>query len=106
MVIKDWRIKELTGYVPITSFYRDFSIADNFGLSAIKDTYQRAFSEWKSDYKYLTELVLALNWKIWEHNETNPSFAKLYNRLYEEARDWALSHLKGEELKYYIRTTD
>ena len=36
MKIKDWNIKELTGYEPITSFYRDFSIADNFGIKAIK----------------------------------------------------------------------
>ena len=50
-----------------TTFFEDFTIADKFGKKAVLDTYQRAFKEWKSDYKYLTELVIALNWKIWEH---------------------------------------
>lgn len=27
-----------TGYRPFTTFYEDFSIADNFGLDAIGDT--------------------------------------------------------------------
>ena len=39
MVIKleDWRIEEITGYKPITTFYMDFSIADKFGTNAIKE---------------------------------------------------------------------
>jgi hypothetical protein len=50
-----------------TTFFEDFTIADKFGKDAVLDTYKRAFKERKSDYKYLTELVIALNWKIWEH---------------------------------------
>lgn len=69
MKIKDWNIEALTGYKPITTFYTDFSIAEPFGESAIKDTYERAFKIWKSDYKYLTELVMVLNWKCWEHED-------------------------------------
>ena len=38
---------EEIGYKPITTFWDDFSIADRFGISAIKDTYKRAFEEWK-----------------------------------------------------------
>ena len=44
-----------------TTFYMDFTIADHFGIEAIKDTFNRAFEEWKTDYKYLTFLVLNLN---------------------------------------------
>ena len=40
--IKTWNIEEMTGYTPKTTFYEDFSIADAFGISAIKDTYRRA----------------------------------------------------------------
>ena len=65
MKIENWRIEELTGYKPITSFYTDFSIADRFGTTAIQDTYNRAFKEWQHDYRYITELALVLNWKIW-----------------------------------------
>ncbi len=52
-----------------TTFWQDFTIADKFGKDAVLDTYRRAFEEWKGDYRYLTELVMVLNHKIWEHYE-------------------------------------
>lgn len=106
MIIKDWRIEELHGYKPISSFYRDFSIADNFGINAIKDTYNRAFKEWNDDYKMLTELVMVLNWKIFEHYEHNDEYAVLYNELWVKCDKYATSHLKGLELDYFFKTTD
>ena len=51
----------LNAYEPKTTFWMDFSIADRFGANAIKDTYNRAFKEWKTNYIYLTELVIVLN---------------------------------------------
>ena len=33
------------GYELQTTFWNDFSIADRFGLSAIQDTFNRAFEE-------------------------------------------------------------
>ena len=96
----------VNGYETITTFWRDFSIADAFGLSAIQDTYNRAFNEWKNNYQYLTELVMILNWKIWSHYEKNERYAKLYNKLWEETDAYACEHLKGEELSYFYRTTD
>ena len=77
-----------------------------FGLNAIQDTYNRAFNEWKNDYKYLTELVMILNWKIWSHYEKHREYADLYNKLYEETNTYAYEHLKGEELSYFYRVTD
>ena len=106
MKIKVWNIEEITGYKPQTTFYEDFSIADMFGKSAINDTFKRAFREWKNDYIYLTELVMVLNWKIGEHYRHNEEYAKLYNSLWEEADMYATENLKGEELKYFLRTTD
>ena len=105
MIIKTWNIEAMTGYKPITTFYEDFSIADKFGINAIKDTYKRAFNDWKSDYKYLTELVMVLNWKSWEH-ENNVQFCRLYSELFYELQDYAYNNLKGEELNYFIITTD
>ena len=58
IVLENWTIYELTGYKPITTFYTDFSIADKFGVTAIKDTYNLAFEGWKSNVKYITELVM------------------------------------------------
>ena len=106
MKIKTWNIEAQTGYKPFTTFYEDFSIADAFGVSAIKDTYKRAFKSWKSDYKYITELILALNWKINEHYGRNNEYAEVYDALWREADEWAMENLKDEALQYYLRTTD
>lgn len=105
MKIKTWNIEAVTGYKPFTTFYEDLSIADAFGEASIKDTYKRVFEAWRRDYKYITEFVLALNWKAFEH-EQNDAYCKLYSDLYYEARGWALDNLKGQELQYFIETTD
>ena len=94
------------GYKQITTFFQDFSIADNFGIEAIKDTYRRGFEYSKTDYKVLTEFVMVLNWKIWEWYEKSHTVAKVYNDLWEKAKAYAQDTLKGDELTYYYRTTD
>lgn len=100
------------GYECKTSFGNDFDIADSFGLDAIKDTYNRCFREWKNNCEYITELCMILNWKCWmwcghlEGHPTNEEFAKLYDNLYYKLRDWCLDHLKGDDLQYFLRTTD
>lgn len=106
MPIKDWNIEKLTGYHPKTTFYTDFSIAEPFGISAIADTYERAFKEWKNNPVYLTELAMVMNWKIWEHYETNESFAKFYNDLWTRTDAYCADNLTGKDLEYYLRTTD
>ena len=80
------------GYELQTTFWNDFSIADRFGLSAIQDTFNRAFKEWKENYKYLTDLVLVLNHKIWQYYETRPEIATLYNTLWAQASQYAMEH--------------
>lgn len=99
MISDDYKFK--------TTFWNDFTIADSFGTSAVSDTYKRAFNEWKSNYEYLTELVLVLNWKIWEHwDKKNNQLAQLYSELWEEAQEYGYDNLKGDELKYFIQTLD
>ena len=95
-----------TGYEIQTTFGNDFDIAEAFGADAIRDTFDRAFNEWKSDHVYLTELVLILNWKIWQHYEKNDDYAKLYQELWQKADAYAVENLTGEELSYFYRTTD
>lgn len=89
-----------------TTFWTDFTIADAFGKSAVKDTFNRAFEEWKSDYRYLTDLVMVLNHKIWEHYEKGSPLAEVYNGLWEKADSYAMDHLKDEEMAYFLRVTD
>ena len=98
---------EMTGYKPFTTFWQDFTIAEPFGDKAIKETYERAFKEWKSDYKYLTELVMILNWKMWHfYYKGEQELSMLYQTLYEKSSEWAMNNLKGKELGYYLETTD
>ena len=89
-----WNIEEMCGYKPQTTFWEDFSIADAFGVDAIKDTYKRAFNEWKGNHIYLTELVMVLNHKIWQWYERNEAIARVYNSLLEETDLYACENLK------------
>lgn len=96
----------MNGYETMTTFWEDFSIADMFGEEAIRDTYNRAFKHWKHDYKYLTELVMVLNWKIWQHYEDNEPISIVYNELWERADLYACENLEGEEARYFFDVTD
>ena len=106
MTIKTWNIEEMTGYKPKTTFYEDFSIADCFGVGAVVDTYRVAMLAWKEDVEYLTELAMALNWKIWEHYGTNDALARAYDALWRKTDEYAVKNLTGDDLAYYYRTTD
>lgn len=94
------------GYKPFTTFWEDFSIADAFGAEAVQDTFDRAFSEWKSQYKYLTEMTIVLNHKIGLWYGKNDELFKLYDKLWKQADQYACNTLQGEELSYYYRVTD
>lgn len=107
---------DLYGYEPKTTFWQDFSIAEHFGNSAIKDTFERAFRGWKDNYEYLTELVLVLNHKLWqwygianeqaEREQCALIRSKLYNELWIKADNYACNNLQGKELSYFYNVTD
>ena len=78
------RMCEMTGYLPKTTFWVDFSIADMFGQNSIRETFQRVFDEWKSNYVYLTELTMVLNWKCWFWYGMKETYAEAYCELYTE----------------------
>lgn len=94
------------GYTMTTTFFEDFQIANAFGVKAVKDTYKRAFNDWKDNYVYLTELVIALNLMIWDTYGKNNALADVYNELWIEADEYACNNLKGDELSFFYRTTD
>ena len=96
----------MIGYEPKTTFWTDFSVADKFGVEAIVDTFNRAFDEWHTNHVYLTELVMVLNHKIWQWYEKNDTIARVYNKLWRKADEWAQENLHGEELNYFYDVTD
>lgn len=104
--IRDWNIEAVCGYKPLTTFWMDFSIADVFGEKAIKDTYKRTFEEWNHDVKFVTELCMVLNWKIHQWYGKNDAYATLYDKLWRKVDTWCMRHLKGNDLSYFLDTTD
>lgn len=90
-----------------SSFADDFSIADKGGESAIRDTFERSFNDFKADYIMLTELCIILNWKLWEyHEKNNEDMVILYDELWGKANDYAIENLKGKELDHFYSLTD
>lgn len=106
MTFAEYQLQE-HNYKCITRFWEDFAIADRFGLEAVKDTFNRAFNEWKGNYKYLTELVIVLNHRCWMHyNSGRVELSRLYADLYHQAAAYAEDNLKDEEYQYYFSITD
>ena len=101
-----------------TTFWLDFSIADRFGEEAVRDTYERAFNEWKSDIRYMTALCIVLNHKIWQLYEVNEKLARVYDELWKKCDGYILDcenagtlkekyvNFNKEEVAYFIRATD
>lgn len=103
----DWDIQNMTGYTPETTYYTDFSIADHFGLNAIKDTLKRAKEQCETfGYVWKTELSMVLNWKIFEHYGKNEEYAEFYDEAWREYAGYLQDTLQGDELSYYYKTTD
>ena len=72
----------------------------------LENGYELQTTFWNDFSKYLTELVLVLNHKIWQHYETRPEIATLYNTLWAQASQYAMEYLKDDELSYYYDVTD
>jgi hypothetical protein len=100
----------MTGYKPQTTFWTDFAIAEADAVKGVLETYERIMKEWSDNYIYLTELVMVLNWNIWYWHHGESCYAKdlteAYNELWEKTSEYALDHLKGKELEYYLRTVN
>lgn len=92
---------------PESTFYADFSVADVYGEKAIKDTYKRCFDGWKDNVRYFTELVAALNHKLWFwHEAAVEEYSLLYDKLWKEADAYGCDHFKGEDFKHFYYVLD
>lgn len=98
-------IRDLNGYETITTFWADLTIAEAYGLDAVRDTYNRVKTAWAGNYKYWTEFVLCLNHKIWAYYQTNEPLARLYDELWRAA-DAIAAEWTGEAAEHYFNVTD
>lgn len=98
----------MPGYEEKTTFMNDFAIAEQFGVDAVKDTFDRVIKEWGNDIEYMTELCLVVNQLCWHFYEKDEDLCNLYYKLYQRC----IAHVYEEgrfikgELDYFYRVTD
>lgn len=107
MIYEDF-LAQFTDWRPTALYWQRFSIAERYGIREINSVYEEIFNESKKDYKLLTELVMVLNHKAWQHSEELmfSTFCDIYTELYNKANQYALDNLKDSELDYFIGVTD
>ena len=88
------------GYERCSTFAADFAIADSFGKAAVKDTFLRAFNEWKDHSHMMAEMALVLNHNIWRYYEMDPGLAKVYDECWRQADEYCMEHYKGDDLDW------
>lgn len=107
-----------------TTFASDFAIADFFALhqrdlSAIKDTFNRAFNEWKGNKEYFTEMTIVMNLLCWQYYEYSndqdteqeqreffTKMSELYSDYYYKCRDYVYDNWSKEDITYFYNITD
>lgn len=95
------------GYEMKTTWWGDFTVAELIdGVKGVKDTFNRAWKYWRNDKVYTTELALVLNWKAWQWSEKDDDLSKLYTELWQKLDAYVMDNWKGDDLKYYLHTTD
>lgn len=106
----NWKgmLPNLTDYKPFTTFFSDFSIAEYLeGAKGVKDSFKHMFEAWKHDIKYITEMSIVLNHKIWEwHDKGNFVLARTYDEIWKECCAYIEDNFEGDDLSYYFRVTD
>ena len=99
-------MRNLSGYKTFTTFFGDLSIAECYGASAVKQTFNQVVKSWGKNVKYFTEFVLALNHKIWEHYKKRPNLARVYDELWRKAEDHVFETFSEDDIQYYYSVTD
>ena len=59
-----------------------------------------------SGLRFLTELVLVLNWKIYQWYQVDDTLGMTYDALWQKTDSYALKTLKGDNLHYYLSILD
>ena len=106
ILLEKLSLEKMLNYKFESTFWEEFSIAENSGRDAVREHYDLVFQQWKENTKFLTELVLVLNLKLFIWFKVDDDLGKMYEDLYVDADAYALSSLKGDDLHYYLHTLD
>jgi hypothetical protein len=123
VIIPKWNIDEVSDYKPITNLWEVFRLIE---VHSIETANEQDF-EWvepmknlitvnyisvienpfnRKSIKIMTELAMVLNWSIFLWWEQNEEIGKLYDTLWKQVDCYIMNNFSGEDLSYYIRTTD
>lgn len=106
ILLEKLALEKMLDYKFESTFWEEFSIAENHGGDAVREHYDLVFPQWKDNIKFLTELVLVLNLKLFIWFKVDDDLGKMYEDLYVDTDAYALSTLEGEDLGYYLHTLD
>ena len=93
------------------TFWFEFDMAELYGEENIRELAAAAFDKWKVEPVVLTDLVMVINHKSWDHysrgnDELSSLYADLYYKYYEDAIDYLEAQKDEEGLRYFIKTLD
>ena len=101
---KYWHFEKLNGYQPMTLFYTDFSVSEDYGADAVQETFEYCFqTAISSGIAPLTELVLVLMCKAEEVSETDAALAKIYEGFWKKVDAYVQKNCKGYKLYHYYK---
>ena len=106
ILLERMSLEKMLDYKFESSFWEEFSIAEDYGSEGIKRHYDTVFEQYKDNIKFLTELVLVLNIKIFIWYKVDDDIGQMYDQLWKETDGYALETLKGDDLHYYLHTLD
>ena len=106
ILLERMSLEKMLNYKFESSFWEEFSIAEDYGPEGIHHHYDIVFEQYKDNLKYLTELVLVLNIKIFIWYGVDDDLGQMYDQLWKETDGYALETLKGDDLHYYLHTLD
>ena len=73
-----------------SSLWEEFSIAEDYGAEGVKEHYKVVFDQWKDNLKFLTELVLVLNIKIFLWYGVDDTIGLTYDQLWKETDGYSV----------------
>ena len=106
ILLEKLSLEKMLDYKFESSFWEEFSIAEGHGKDAVKEHHDLVFSQWKDNIKYLSELVLVLNLKLFIWFKVDDELGRLYEELWMKTDQYALDTLSGDDLHYYLHTLD
>lgn len=99
-----------SSYVPFTTYASDFILAEIDGSAGVIETAKNAWNNWKTEYKWATEIIMAINFLTWYHYDTdvNIPLSSLYSELYYKYKDLYYEQFEGNEeaTEYFFEMTD